>query len=612
MRTPTPEAPGSLSSSLPTLGSAVGTVVHDDRTDFRVWAPNADEIHVFGSFNGWEEPGLPMVREDNGLWSVASPEAKEGDTYKFRLTREGETTVKNDPRVRQIDPETGDGVIYRDRFDWSGDDFETPLLHDIVLYELHAGTFATEDPGRVGTFDDLIARLPYLHDLGVTAIELMPPTEFPGETSWGYNPSHPFAVEGDYGGPDALKRLIRSAHDQGIAVILDVVYNHFGPDMLELWQFDGWSENGMGGIYFYNDWRAETPWGATRPDYGRHQVRQYIRDNALMWIEEFHADGLRLDAVSYIRTTKGHDHRETVDLPEGWQLMQWINKDMKLHSPRTISIAEDLGCNDALTTWIEDGGAGFDTQWDASFSYPVKAILESPSDDARDVAALAALVLGAGKDACRRVIYSESHDEVSASMERKRLVAGVDPENPESVWAQRRALQAAALVFTSPGIPMIFQGQEFLADESFDDRAPLDWEKGKRHGGIRRAFRDLIRLRRNLDGRTRGLAGQRTEMFHRDNHGKVLAWHRWWHGGPGDSTVIIMNGSARSYDFYELRLPAAGEWKIRFNADWKGYSREFEDTELVSVEGREGEVGHPAPVGGLKLPPYGVVILSQD
>ncbi|MCW1912020.1 alpha-amylase family glycosyl hydrolase [Luteolibacter sp. GHJ8] len=589
----------------------MGAIPHDRGTDFRVWAPNAAAVHVTGSFNDWADPGLPLAAEGEGIWSASALGVEEGEEYKFRITHGDQVLVKIDPRARVIDPDSHNGVIYRDTFDWEGVEWETPPLNEMVVYELHVGTFGCGKKGGPGTFGEVIRRLPYLKDLGVNVIELMPPTEFPGSTSWGYNPSHPFAVESGYGGPDGLKTLIREAHRQGIAVFLDVVYNHFGPGDLDLWQFDGWSENGMGGIFFYNDWKAETPWGHTRPDYGRHEVRQYLRDNALMWIEEFRADGLRLDAVSYIRRTRGNEHHESVDLPEGWQVLQWINKDLKQHSPRIISVAEDLGNNTALTAWVEEGGAGFDTQWDSSFVHPVRAVLEAPEDDDRDIGALvSAIIPSCEGDSFRRVIYSESHDEVANG--HQRLVSEIDPGNPASVWARRRTLQAAGLVLTSPGVPMLFQGQEFLEDGWFDDREALDWEKARRFRGIRLAFRDLIRMRRNLGGITRGLTGQHVDVFHRDAENKVVAWHRWHEGGPRDSTVVILNLSHREHEFYELTLPAAGEWVVRFNADWTGYSSDFGDTDLICVEGREDEVGHPAVIGGLKLPPYALVVLSQD
>jgi 1,4-alpha-glucan branching enzyme len=600
-------------SATPASQPGFGAIPCDEGTDFRVWAPHSQRVYVTGSFNDWADPGVELASEEGGNWSGYCREAKPGDRYRFRLVREDQSLLKNDPRARVIDLESGDGVIYRDTFDWENVEFETPNLNEIVLYEIHVGTFgvAKHERSPQGTFQKVIDRLPYLSSLGVNAIELMPPTEFPGETSWGYNPSNPFAVEADYGGPDKLKELIREAHKRGIAVILDVVYNHFGPDALDLWQFDGWSENGLGGIYFYNDWRAETPWGATRPDYGREEVRQYLRDNALMWIEEFRADGLRLDAVSYIRRSKGEGDPESIDLAEGWQVLQWINKDLKLHSPRTLSIAEDLGNNSALTAWVEEGGAGFDTQWDATFVHPVRAVLESASDDARDIGAIVnAMLPNQPGDPFRRVIYVESHDEVANG--KQRMVSDIDPENPDSVWARRRVLQGAGAMLTAPGVPMLFQGQEFMEDGWFDDRDVLDWEKARTFKGIRMAFRDLIHLRRNLGGCTRGLAGPNIDVFHQNHDAKVIAWNRWQDGGPRDSTVVVMNLTAQHHDFYEITLPATGEWKVRFNADWTGYSEDFDDTELVAVEGRGDVIGHPAPLGGLALPPYALVILSQD
>ncbi len=143
----------------------------------------------------------------------------------------------------------------------------------------------------------------------------MPPFEFAGDRSWGYNPAFPYAVESTYGGPDELKQLVRAAHEHGIAVILDVVYNHLGPSDLDLWQFDGWSEDDKGGIYFYQDERSTTPWGETRPDYGRQDVREFLRDNVLQWLDEFRVDGLRWDATAYISSitgggrTRGRCHR---------------------------------------------------------------------------------------------------------------------------------------------------------------------------------------------------------------------------------------------------------------------------------------------------------------
>ncbi|GAA5481779.1 alpha-amylase family glycosyl hydrolase [Haloferula sargassicola] len=580
-------------------GGGLGAIATDPGVDFRVWAPNAEQVWVTGDFCDWQEPGLELGSEEGGCWSGWVESAGPGSQYKFRLKNGERTFLKTDPRAREVDPSSGNGVVYQDGFDWEGVEYEAPPLNELVIYEMHAGTF-DED----GTFDGIIGRLDYLVDLGVNAIELMPPTQFPGERSWGYNVSHPFAVEADYGGVDGLKRLVREAHRKGIAVILDVVYNHFGPSELDMWQFDGWSENGMGGIYFYNDWKSKTPWGDTRPDYGREEVRQYLRDNAMMWIEEFRVDGLRLDAVAFIRTVDV-EVPEPEEIPEGWQVMQWINKDMKRHSPRVYSIAEDIGDNRALTTWIDQGGGGFDTQWESAFVFPMKEMIQCPDDAGRDANKAAEAIGSAPEgDVFRRVVYLESHDMVANG--RSRTTSGIDGGDPASEWAQRRALLGAAIVMTSPGVPMVFQGQEFLEDGEFDDGEPLDWEKADRFRGIKAAFRDLVKLRRNLENRTRGLCGQHTEFTHIDAGQKVLAWHRWDAGGPGDSTMVVMNLTAASHEFYQVPFPAPGAWQVRFNADWTGYSEEFSDVGETAIE--VGDDG----LGALPLPAYGFVILSQN
>jgi 1,4-alpha-glucan branching enzyme len=191
----------------------------------------------------------------------------------------------------------------------------------------------------------------------------------------GHNPAHVFAIESAYGSPADFKRFVDAAHGHGIAVILDVVYNHLGPDDLPTWQFDGWFQrwqgDDMGGIYFYNDWRAHTPWGHKhRPDYGRPEVRQFLHDNALGWLEEFRLDRLRFDATNYIRNVWGRD--ESPDSPAnlegwGWNLFRWINDTVDTRQPWKLTIAEDMQRNEWITRSTARGGAGFDTQWDAGF-----------------------------------------------------------------------------------------------------------------------------------------------------------------------------------------------------------------------------------------------------
>ena len=393
----------------------MGAVPHADGTTFRVWAPNADKVSVIGTFNDWDETGVPLQHEEDGYWAANVPSAKPGDEYKYVIVHGEMKLSRLDPYAREVTNSVGNSVIHNPDFDWGNDEtFQIAPWNELVIYEMHLGTFHDEPGGTPGDFHSAIEKLPYLQKLGINAVQLMPPMEFAGGFSWGYNTALPFATESDYGGPQAFKQFVKAAHAQGIAVILDVVYNHFGPSDLELWQFDGWSENERGGIYFYNDERAATPWGDTRPDYGRPEVRQYLRDNALMWLQEYHVDGLRWDATAYIRNVHGNDHSPASELPDGWSLMQWINEEIQAQAPEKITIAEDLQNNEWLVKETGAGGAGFGSQWDSQFVHSVREAIITNDDEFRDLDAVCtALAHTYDGDAFKRVVYTESHDEVA-------------------------------------------------------------------------------------------------------------------------------------------------------------------------------------------------------
>ncbi len=589
----------------------MGAVPYEDGVTFRVWAPHADAVSVVGTFNDWSETAHPLAQEDDGYWSADVPEAAVGDEYKFAIVNGSEVLWRVDPYAREVTHSAGNGVIYEPTFDWTPADYVTPTWDELIIYELHIGTFNDEPGGLPGDLDHVIEKLPYLRDLGINAVQLMPPTEFAGDFSWGYNPANIFAIESGYGGPEEFCQFIEMAHGHGIAVIFDVVYNHLGPSDLDLWQFDGWSENGKGGIYFYNDERSKTPWGDTRPNYSRNEVRQYIRDNALMWLEDYRVDGLRWDATAYIRNVSGSDNDPAHDLPEGWSLMQWINDEIDTRQPWKISIAEDMRDNEWLTKRTGEGGAGFDAQWDADFVHPVRAALTAPTDDARDMIAVQeALQHYYNGDAFRRVIYTESHDEVANG--KTRVPAEIDGENAESWRAKKLSTLGAALVFTAPGIPMIFQGQEFLEDEWFHDTDPIDWTRRDTYAGILLLYRDLIRLRRNRTATTRGLRGQHTHVYHLNDKDKVVAFLRRDRGGPGDDVVVVANFANRAYANYTIGFPRSGRWRVRFNSDWDGYDESFGDHPSLDVTAWQGEMDGQPSHGDVGIGPYSVIILSQD
>ncbi len=586
----------------------MGSIPHPGGVAFRVWAPHAERVSVIGTFNGWDGDKDPLSAEENGYWYTDVANARCGDQYKFHLaTATGEYT-RIDPYAREVTSSVGNAIVHDASFDWHGDDFHLAPWNELVIYELHVGTFNDQaDVDHPGKFPSVAARLGHLKKLGVNAIQIMPVGEFAGDRSWGYNPAHIFSVELTYGGPLAFKQFIKRAHHEGIAVILDVVYNHLGPSDLDLWQFDGWSENDRGGIYFYNDDRAITPWGETRPDYGRDEVREYLRDNALMWLEEYHVDGIRFDCTQFIRTVNGDG---TQELPDGWSLLQWINDQVARTYPGRITIAEDLQHNSWLTKDVGAGGAGFGSQWDAMFVHPIRLAVTTPQDEQRSLVAIRdAICYRYNDDAFDRVIYSESHDEVANGKER--VPQEISPDDPKGWYARKRSTLAAAMVFTAPGIPMLFQGQEFLEGGWFRDTVPVDWDKNDEFHGIVRLYRDLVRLRLNRAGFTAGLCGQFTQVHHLNEERKVIAFHRWDKGGPTDDVVVVANFLHEPQDGYVIGFPAAGTWKLRFNSDWRGYSDDFHSHPSADVVAEPGETDGFPFYAAVSIGPYSVLIFSQ-
>ena len=579
---------------------------------FRVWAPHAEKIYVTGTFNQWSKTSAPLAKSENGYWSGGVSEAKAGDEYRYLIHGPDGCFSRIDPYARKVTNSVGNGIIYDPKaFDWGANDFHMATGNELVIYEMHIGTFNVKEVGRPGTFDGAMEKIPYLRELGINAVEVMPVAAFPGDFSWGYNPAHPFAVAGIYGGPDAFKQFIKAAHEHGVAIIVDVVYNHFGPTDLDLWQFDGWSENGKGGIYFFNDRRSHTPWGDTRPDYSRGEVRQYLCDNALMWFEEYHADGLRWDAIPYIHNVDGGGPDPANDIPEGWSLMQWINEEIRRRFPGKISIAEGMHNNAAVVKDAAAGGAGFNAQWDSEFVNPIRQAVIARDDASRDLGAVSkAIEYRYDLDVFRRVIFTESHDEVANG--RARVPEDIWPGKVDSWFSKKRSTLGGALVLTSPGIPMIFEGQELLEDRWFQDNVPIDWSRAEDEHGILGMYRDLIALRRNLSSVTRGLCGQNTHIYHFDDVRKIVAFHRWDQQGPHDSVVVVVNMINQNCDGYIIGFPRAGVWKTRFNSDSYNYGPNFANHPAPDVAAHEEKIDGLACSGEISIGPYTVVIFSQD
>ena len=591
------------------LGATARQTARGWDTTFRVWAPYAKAVSVAGDFNDWDPTANVLTLGSDGVWAGDVPEAAPGQGYKYQITpTSGSPYLRIDPRSLKVQNSAGNSLIYDPHaYQWQETTFTQPDFNRTVIYELHIGSFNVASGETHGTWQSAGARLDDLAALGVNMIEVMPVGEFPGDVSEGYNPSDIFAPSHVYGSPDDMKAFVDAAHAHGIGVMLDVVYNHWGPSDLPTWCFDGnCLGQGNGGVYFYTNGRQDTPWGNTRPDYGRQEVRDFITDNVRQWTEDYRVDGLRVDGTKYMRTIDGNRANEVTD---AWGLMKTMNDTVHGAAPGKLMVAEDFGDQDQADA-MTGSAVGFDAQWDGGFVHPLRdQVLNPPSDASRSMAAIQAAVTHQNTgNPWKRVIYTEDHDEDSNG--RTRVPAEVDPKDPTSYYARKRSYLGAALTLTAPGIPMLFEGQELLMTSFFDPNGQVDWTLAQSQAPTLQLYKDLVALRLNARGKTKGLTGDNLNFFHVDETGKVVAYHRYGDGGPGDDVVVIVNCSNKTLANYRIGMPRSGAWQVRFNSDAKVYGSDFGDT-ATYVNAQSGGYDGLGSYADITIGPYTAVIVSQ-
>ncbi len=563
---------------------------------FRVWAPHAGSVSVELLAGPGAPATVPLAAEDEGFFAATLAEAGPGTDYLYALDG---ADPRPDPRSRhQPDGVAGPSrVIDPTRFGWTDEAWTGVDLEDLVIYELHVGTFTA-----AGTFDAAIERLPHLVELGVTAIELLPIAQFPGGRNWGYDGVFLDAPQSSYGGPEGLARLVDACHGAGLAVILDVVYNHLGPEG------DVTADFGP-----YKSRRTRTPWGdainVDGPDCD--PVRRFIIDNALQWLEDYHVDGLRLDAIQEILDRSARPI--LAELAAEWDASRrrlgcraWLIAESDLQDPK-------------VCTPIAEGGWGIDAQWTDDFHHAIHTILTGDRHltyvdfgETRDLRK--ALLEGFVLDGCRsefrrrrhgasaielpgsaHVVYIQNHDQVANGSAGLRL--------PTRAGREASKL-AAAVMLCSPNLPMLFMGEELgattpfhfftsftdprltadvargrrrdlpeLSEASFAapgdpatfEASKLDWrgldEGDERTLGFVRLYRDLIALRRRhgclRNGRkdaTRVVAGDDWIVMERS-------------GGPSEADACLVANLSADDAKVPLPFPGRGWRRILFTAD---------------------------------------------
>ena len=520
-----------------------GALPHDDTVTFRVWAPTAEALTL--ELDG--EQSLALSTSGDGLFERTTDTAGPGTRYQFRLDEDGPFP---DPASR-YQPAGVHGpseVVNPEAYEWEDADWEGVGREDLVIYELHVGTFTD-----AGSYDAVREQLSYLKDLGVTAIELMPVHDFPGERNWGYDPAAWFAPARAYGRPDALRRLVDAAHQSGLAVLLDVIYNHLGPD--------GAYANAF--APFLTD-KYETPWGPAinLDDKGSEGVRRFFIDNALHWLREYYIDGLRLDATHALR-----DESTPHFLAE---LSAAV--DDHVDGPERHLIAEDHRNLNRLMQPRDEDGYGLDAVWSDDLHHQCRVLTAGDSegyyrDYQNTTAADLATTLRDGwffrgehsehlddprgtdpdpVDRTQCVVFIQNHDQVGNRPTGNRLTDDVSP-------ATYRAL--SVLICMVEELPLLFMGQEWAASspfqfftdhndelgaqvtegrmEEFEDfsgfegavpdprdpatfeRSVLDWDEPRRppHDGVLALYHDLLALRPRLGDEMRVEAPSDTTLL---------------------------------------------------------------------------------------------------
>ena len=587
----------------------MGATLVGDGATFRLWAPNATSVHVRGNFNGFnirEEASL--VKGNQGYWHGFIRGVKDRDTFKYWVTGPAGPGWKRDPYARELLEPNWDCIVRATAFPWHETNFRTPDFHNLVIYQLHPGAFHTPRFPSTGTFLDVMDKLPYLDDLGVTAIQLLPIQEFPGDFSLGYNGTDYFSPEMAYGVSDAdlppylaranellaakglapysaadlrgemnqLKALVDLCHAYGLAVIFDLVFNHAGGGFGEetIWFLD--RQHGFEQPLWWNSlYFSDKTWaGGVVFNFQSDPVRAFLIDNAKFFLDEYRVDGFRFDEVSVI------DHNS---YGRGWDFCQEMTATLRAHRPGALLHAEYWNVNPWVVKERDDSnGAGFHSTMTDGPRIAIRDLLAAASVPGAHPLPMTRVADQLGlyylRARWRGVNSLENHDLVlqpkdSNDHNRMERIARVaDPSNPRSWFATSRSRVATGLLLTMPGIPMLFMGQEFLEDKQWSDDVEGHPELRIFWPGLEgsdSAMRDFLRFTRellHLRWQFPALRGEGYALLHVHDQNRVLAFQRWIPNEGGDVIIVASLDNETKYN-YEIGFPAGGYWREVFNSD---------------------------------------------
>jgi 1,4-alpha-glucan branching enzyme len=611
-----------LGAKVRTYASAFGPV---PGTGFAVWAPTARGVRVVGDFNHWDGRAHPMRSlGSSGVWELFVPGVGEGDTYKFEiLGADGQWRLKADPMAQatEVPPATGSRV-FTSSYEWADGEWmdrrkERSWVNEpMSVYEVHLGSWR---PGL--GYRELAEELTrYVSDMGFTHVEFLPVAEHPYGPSWGYQVTSYYAPTSRFGNPDDFRHLVDRLHQAGIGVIVDWVPAHFPKDEWALARFDGTA------LYEHEDpARGEHPdWGTLVFNFGRAEVRNFLVANACYWLEEFHVDGLRVDAVAsmlYLDYSREEGQwspniyggRENL---EAISFLQEVNATAYKRNPGIMTIAEESTAWPGVSRPTHLGGLGFGFKWNMGWMHDtLEYFRHEPVFRHYHHGEITFSLIYAFSE---NYVLPLSHDEVVHG--KGSLLAKM----PGDAWQKFAGLRALlAYMWSHPGKQLLFMGSEFAQGAEWAEERSLDWwlldnaSEGAHHLGVQKLVRDLNGLYRSepalhtLDGDPDGFRW----IDANDAGGNTLSYLRYGTApSPGKEPPVVacvVNFSGGPHEDYRLGLPQAGGWREVLNTDAYDYGGSGVGN-MGRVEATE-EPQHAMPASALvRVPPLGAVFLVPE
>ncbi len=580
---------------------------------FTVYAPHAKSVQVVGTFNKWDGKDHVMERYHyGGIWTIFIPGLKQYDMYKYRIKSvDGRVFDRADPYAffSELRPGTSSKVFNLDGFRWADKRWlkkQTKNFDKVLnIYEVNIGSwkmkkdFTDEEDGEFYSYEEMIDQIiPYVVEKGFSHIELMPLNEFPFDGSWGYQPTGYFSATSRYGNPKQLMKFINACHKNNIGIIMDFVPAHFVKDAHGLYEFDG------GHVYEYPDINLRyTEWDSVYFDLGREEVRSFLMSAVNFWVEYFHVDGIRFDAISNLIYWKGDKSRGVND--GALEFMKRMNSHMTRMHPGVMLIAEDSTDYPAVTRSPEAGGLGFDYKWDLGWmndtlAYFKKDPVYRQYDNTHNKLTFSMMYFYG-----ENYILPFSHDEVVHS---KGTILDKMWGNNDQKFAQCKALYV--YMMTHPGKKLNFMGNELAEYKEWDEKKALGWNllKYPQHDSFNRFFGDLNHL--ILEHPALYQYDYYPEGFEwlvvDDKKQSVFAYAR--KAPDEDLLIAILNFIGNTHKGYRIPVPVAGTYKEILNTDRDIYTgsnyvnKKLLKSEKINVLNKENSISVDiAPFSGIIL-----------